>query len=169
MKTSVLKFNLIVLAFLVFQCSNDKDDNNNPSCSNPEGLLTYELANQWEEAYKNNQYVAINEALNTNGEYQDDREFLFSLEELKCYLEYVEDKGLEAGYQSSQMGIRVYLGAKNETNDPNFPPKTTVIFVPTVNPDGGFRTAMPSDTFYEAEPKNYGSSGRPPVELEPEG
>ena len=52
---------------------------------------------------------------------EDNRSILFSLEELKKYITYVETKNKEVD------GIRVYLASNKETN------LTTVFLNPTIN------------------------------------
>ncbi len=161
---------LCFTALLIINCSSDDDTTLEvgSTCNTPSGLLTYEIANQWEETYKENQYNYINTAVSnsTGADFLDNREFLFTLQELQCYLNYVEQQGAESGYSLDQMGIRVYLGAKADSI--NATPKTTVIFVPTVDEamTGGKIASGQRPTFSGAQPKNYGTSGTPPIELE---
>lgn len=163
MKNQIFIISILIIGIFLSCSKNDDDNNNNDDCS-PTGLLTYEEANTMEENYKTNQYAALSEAFAENGvAFSDKREFKYSVEELQCYLDYVKKLGNDNGIPVSQMGIRVYLGAKYE-NDEDTRPKTQVFFVPTVNSSS--RSIAPNETFYPAQPKDYGSSGRPPVELE---
>ncbi len=166
-KTLVMALPIIIFC----NCCNDDDNNTAKSAcegADPSGLLTYAEADQMEETFKSTQYAVISEyfAANNDGEFIDNREFWFPLEDLKCYFEYVENNASEAGYSISEMGIRLYLGAKQE-NDENTP-VTKIIFVPTAGSSDSRLASPVDDTFYGAAPKDYGSSGRPPKDLEPE-
>ncbi len=133
----------------------------------PVGLLSYDEAYTMENNYKNIQYetVALAFAKENGGTFTDNREFWFSIEEILAYLNYVTDKGTKEGLQVSNMGIRFFLGAKVEANQQT--PVTKLIFVPTAS-SNRTKTATPEDdTFYNAKPKDYGSSGRPPKTLKP--
>ena len=146
---------------ICFSCSQDDKPNDSNDCE-PDGLLTYKEADSLESNYKKYQYAAINQGLSTdNMEFLDNREFLFELDDLQCYLDYVRKAGADAGIPSSDMGIRVYLGARFEEGQER--PHTQVFFVPTANTAS--RSVSEGDTFYPVQPKDYGSSGKPPKEL----
>lgn len=169
MKTIFFKtFLLLTLSIFFINCTKENTDTNTNDECTPEGLMSYEEANLLEETYKDNQYALLSEYwADANGNlFQDNREFWYSLEDLKCYLKYVEDKGSEMGYSSSEMGIRVYLGAKLEEDSTH--PKTQIFFVATAgeNSDGSKSTMSETDNFYAADAKDYGSSGKPPIDYD---
>lgn len=162
-------FLLVALAILGFtNCtSNDDVKPQIEGCVEPTGLLSYAEANELEEKFKLNQYKDINIAGNiadpTFG--LDKREFWFSLEDLECYLNYVKQKGKESDLLPSNLGIRVYIGARDVVGQAY--PKSQVFFVPTFGNSASrsSRINESHNTFYGALPKDYGSSGQPPKEL----
>jgi len=70
----------------------------------------------------------------------DNRSVLFSLQEMKSYIDYLENQNGEIN------GIRVYLGSYDDTN------LTTVFLAPTIN--GADDTTL--------EVLNVGETGNPP-------
>ncbi|HLW33372.1 MAG TPA: hypothetical protein VKX40_14010 [Aequorivita sp.] len=78
---------------------------------------------------------------------QDTREFLFSVEELQEFLNYVT-----AGSTTPNPGIRIYFAAyDNETSD-----KATVFLAPTNGTNAG------AENNYNLRPFNRGIQGFPP-------
>lgn len=92
--------------------------------------------------------------LETRGEYikkemgtPDAFEFLFSIDELQQFIDYVK-----AGTTGHTPGVRIYLGAYNAaTND-----KATVFLVPTLG------ITADSENNYDLEVLNNGLQGIPP-------
>ncbi len=82
---------------------------------------------------------------------QDMSDFMWSLDELQEYLDYVKQESKKAGCNNP--GIRVFLGAYNDNNSTN----TTVFFAPTETDQIG------ADNNYDIEPFNFGTGGWPPT------
>lgn len=175
------RFNYILLsAGLLFagSCHNDDNSNNTGTstctieadCSMPDGIITRQQADEMEELYKANQYQYIN---NEIAPYMDNREVVFSLKELKSYIRYVES--LVPAEEVEDLGLRVYLGAKNVDEGGVMVPKTTVFFSPTTtgdleddNGEKGSTARFDPDNqvnIEEASILNYGTSGSVPVEF----
>ena len=83
--------------------------------------------------------------------FEDAREFLFSVEELQQFLDYVKSASLAEGINNP--GIRVYLGSY----DNNLNNKATVFFSATNGVDSG------AQNNYNVDPLNKGISGHPPT------
>lgn len=135
---------------------------------NTSGRITHEEANLLEENYKNFLYKGSRDSLRSaNGEsYQDNREVWFDLEELKNYINYVEQYGKDKNYED--LGIRVYLGSKGVKEDGKA--RTTVFFYGTGrNTNGAVQLKNGNGTIDPnlpgADGLNRGNSGMPPSDL----
>lgn len=131
----------------------------------PQQAISIEEANRLEEEFKQSRSRILNQALG----FEDTRDFWFSLDTLKKYIEYVEYEGKKMGKQN--LGIRVYFAAyPNNSNYPD-PGYSTVFLVPTAqgNPDlkvqGFFPIAPPNEPIDSLKALNYSMGGRPPNDL----
>ncbi len=82
--------------------------------------------------------------------YQDTREFIYSVDELQEYLNYVKEESKKQSIENP--GIRFYFSAYN--TDANN--KATLFLAPTEN------SAIGSNNNYAIKPFNHGGSGFPP-------
>lgn len=86
---------------------------------------------------------------NAQGE-EDQREIIYSVEELQEFLDYVKEESTAQGV--SNPGIRIYFAAYDNADSD----KATVFLAPTKG------SAVTSDNNYNIEPFNFGSGGWPP-------
>ena len=119
-------------------------------------------ANVLEEEYEATRGRIINDSLNII----DRRDFWFSLDTLKQYIEYVEQEAKKQGKKN--LGIRVYFAAyPKEGNYPD-PGFATVFMVPTAAAsDSGIKKGlMPippqNQNLDSINALNYGTGGIPP-------
>ena len=154
----------VALAVLLFkECEANK--NCNQEFEEPNGLITPEKANELEETYKANQFTILNEYLNVNGDVaEDNREVWFELDEIKNYINYVEEnaKNIESIDESGTLGLRIYFGAKQmalKRDKRDNIIRSTLFFVPTYRE--GLRAAESNKNINGINPLNYGSSGDP--------
>lgn len=118
MKTkSIITLSVIIILTLVVlgscnpQSDNGDDGNSNIVCTDTIGRITRAAAIVQQDFYVQNLHrTRLQSAVGVP--YEDNREFWFDLDELKCYIEYVERFGSDNGYNN--LGMRVYLGAKDE-------------------------------------------------------
>lgn len=94
----------------------------------------------------------------------------FSIEELKEYINFVEQEGKSKGIAVN--GLRIYFGAyaKNE-NNPNKSNLSTVFFIPTQSKNGALENefmAAPSSDITEIDGLNDGQYGNPPSAVYPQ-
>ncbi|MCH2490786.1 MAG: hypothetical protein MK211_11610 [Flavobacteriales bacterium] len=101
------------------------------------------LCNNWQTS----RAAAINQS---RGNQPDCCEFVFSVEELEEYLEYVKELSSDQGV--AKPGIRIYFGAYNDDQSNN----ATVVLVPTNG------TSKTSDNNYSIDPFNTVIGGFPP-------
>lgn len=120
MKTLLLKTAIFTLLLAtVFSCCC-------PSSPNPDGTITAAEAEAMANLYEANQYFYINE----NIEGQDNLSINFKMEDLEDFICLAKDEAGDQGFTS--LGLRVYLGAKNDTLEGGaIVPRTTVFFQPT--------------------------------------
>ena len=95
-------------------------------------------------------WVATRGAEITKAQGQDQREFIYSVEELQEFLDYVKDESAKQGIDAP--GIRIYFAAYNNAKSQ----KATVFLAPT---KGG---EIDSENNYSIDPFNWGSGGWPP-------
>lgn len=108
---------LIFLAIIVGACNfpsgGSGATNNETVCTDTLGRISKDDAIAMQDLYVSK--LHRKELPNLEGvSYEDNREFLFDIDALKCYIEYVESYGAANGYED--LAIRVYLGAKDEGN-----------------------------------------------------
>lgn len=166
MKKIIYLFSGLLLTTII-SCKND--DDKAPTfdgcvitvpCGEPEGLVSVAEAKAMEEAYKDMFYSLYNEG--TFPEYPGYngavRDIWFDLEELKRYIVYIENYAQANGHQD--LGLRVYLGAKNQVGqDGENYPRQTIFFVPTTLDTSG--AAPDNKNLLGAARLNYGHSGIP--------
>ena len=135
------------------------------SCNRPEPpaqVLSVEEANELEEEFVQTRWRVINDAFDI----KDARDFWFSLDSLKKYIEFVEFEAKKRGKED--LGIRVYFAAYPENSNYPNPGFSTVFMVPTAREESsGLKKG-----FFPVEPKNqnlnnipalnYGGGGFPP-------
>ena len=160
LKTPHLLLSLVCLiaVFLFSSCEEIIDP--------PQQSISFQQANNLEEEYKRTRAGIINDSLDI----VDTRDFWFSLETLKEYIDYVEQEAEEMGKEN--LGIRIYLGAYPQSaNYPN-PGFATVFFVPTsqVEESGLQKGFLPVDPVNQnidsINALNYGTGGIPPNDYE---
>ncbi|WP_114492943.1 hypothetical protein [Candidatus Ulvibacter alkanivorans] len=130
----------------------------------PQQTISAEEANTLEEEFKQTRAAIINDSLG----FEDTREFVFSLDSLKKYIEYVEHTADERGLEN--LGLRIYFAAYPENS--NYPDAgyATVFLVPTAqqqpsNVRQGFWPTQPNDENIEdIDPLNFSQGGRPPTD-----
>ena len=111
--------------------------------SKPLKCITVEEARQLQNNWVETRDLYIEEGLGST----DTREFLFSVEELQEFLDYVK-----AGTEKYTPGIRIYFAAYNS----NGSEKATVFLAPTLGVIAG------SENNYDLESLNRGVQGWPP-------
>ncbi|MFA7447545.1 MAG: hypothetical protein WCY77_03840 [Weeksellaceae bacterium] len=165
---------LATLLFTLNACKND-DDKPQPSsvcmievpCEDPVGLVSVADAKVMEDHYKNEFYGILNEI--KGGQYPGYdgpvRDIWFDLDELKQYIAYVENYAASNGY--SDLGLRVYMGAKDELGqDGQVYPRQTIFFVPTTRISDTGQGGVGQDGFQDQnllgiDRLNYGNAGIP--------
>jgi hypothetical protein len=112
--------------------------------SKPSNCITVVAARQLQDNWVATRAVDIERAMGT----VDTREFLFSVEELEQFLNYIK----ESSIGTTKPGVRIYFAAyDNHTSD-----KATVFLAPT----NGVTAGSPNN--YNLEPLNRSVSGFPP-------
>ena len=162
MKTNFNKMIFLLTVSLVFLGIYSCDDKKLP----PDQVISYERAKTLEQEFVLTRGQIINDSLGI----VDTREFWFSLDSLKSYIEYVE---YEAGKQKLlNLGVRVYFAAYPENDaDSHQPGYSTVFFVPTAQQKSsqikqGFAPIQVENENIEGlSPLNYGHGGIPPNDL----
>ena len=138
------------------------------SCEDPQApqqAITIDEADQLEEEFKRTRARILNDALG----FEDTRDFWFSLDTLKKYIEYVEYEGTKMG--KDNLGIRIYFAAYPDNSGYPDPGYSTVFLVPTAaeNPNNAVQGFMPiimeNQTIDDLKALNYSMGGRPPNDL----
>lgn len=112
--------------------------------SKPSNCITVAQARQLQDNWVVTRGSDIERAMGS----ADTREFLFSVEELQQFIDYVK-----AGSETANPGIRIYLGAyDNDVTD-----KATVFLAPTLGTTPGVANN------YDLEPLNKSIGGYPPL------
>lgn len=111
---------------------------------NSSSLITVEEARRLQQNWIETRADAIEKEMGA----EDGREFLFSLDELQKFLDYIKEKS-----KSKNPGIRIYLAAYNENNKKG----ATLFLAPT---DG---TSLDSSNDYTLKPLNRVMQGWPPL------
>jgi hypothetical protein len=135
-----------------------------PQVTPPKQGISYEEANTLEEDYIQTRYNVINAALG----YQDTREFWFSLDSLKRYIEYVEYEARNKDVKN--LGIRIYFAAYPQNSTYPDAGYSTVFLVPTAQKD----RSQVRQSFAPIQPiheniegilaLNYSQGGQPPTD-----
>lgn len=129
MKNLTSKSLLLIILILAFFLFKGCDNNQNCNCDYdiPQGLISDNTANAYEEAYKLKE-MQKNEIIAGAGypTINDNREVWFKLDEIENYIKYVKENADSLGLEN--LGLRVYFGAKEDTNGII---KNTAFFVPT--------------------------------------
>lgn len=113
--------------------------------SKPSNCITVAEARQLQDNWLATRAVDIERAMGS----ADTREFLFSVEELEQFLNYI--KATSVG--TANPGVRIYFAAyDNDTSD-----KATVFLAPT----NGITAGSPNN--YNLQPLNKGITGFPPT------
>ncbi len=147
----------VVVLLILFNVSCD------PQVTPPQQVISYDEANTLEEDYIVTRYRVINDALG----YDDTREFWFSLDSLKKYIEYVE---YEAKKQDlNNLGMRVYFAAYPKNSNYRDAGYSTVFLVPTTRKKTsplrqGFLPVLPENENIDGlKALNYSQGGQPPI------
>ena len=162
MKINSKKMIVLLAVSLLIAGISSCDDKKLP----PDQVISYEKAKTLEQEFVLTRGQIINDSLDI----VDTREFWFSLDSLKRYIEYVE---YEAGKQKlSNLGVRVYFGAypKNdaESHQPGY---STVFLVPTAQQrssqiiQGFAPTKSENENIEGLNALNYSHGGIPPNSL----
>ncbi len=131
----------------------------------PQQAISIEEADNLEEEFKRTRSRILDSALG----FQDTRDFWFSLDTLKKYIEYVEYEGKKMG--KDNLGIRVYFAAYPEDSNYPDPGYATVFLVPTAqaapNPlkQGFFPMPIENEVLDSLKAMNFSQGGRPPNDL----
>lgn len=128
--------------------------------NNISGLISVIEAKTLENYYKSEFYNPLNKMKSNDypGYSGAVRDIWFSIEELKNYIEYVEEYAAKKNY--SGLGLRVYLGAKDEKGIDNLDyPRQTVFFVPTAKTNQAGK--LTNTNLTGVERLNYGNAGHP--------
>lgn len=153
----VSTFSLFVLLMTAVSCEIKKEA--------PQQAISIEEADNLEEEFKRTRSRILDSALG----FQDTRDFWFSLDTLKKYIEYVEFEGKKMGKEN--LGIRVYFAAYPEDSNYPDPGFATVFLVPTAqaepNPlkQGFFPMPIENEVLDSLKAMNFSQGGRPPNDL----
>ncbi len=131
----------------------------------PAQSISFREAKALQREFIDTRSVILDEALG----FQDTRDFWFSLDTIKRYIEYVEYEAKKRGLED--LGIRIHFAAYSEPQDNDRYPYATVVLVPTApNYDTGIQKG-----FFPIEPDdepidsinslNFGHGGKPPKDL----
>ncbi|SRX54954.1 hypothetical protein [Aequorivita sp. CIP111184] len=113
--------------------------------SKPSNYITVAEARQMQDNWVATRAVDIEQAMGS----ADAREFLFTVDELQEFLDYIK----ASPSMGTQQGVRIYFAAyDNDTSD-----KATVFLAPTL----GVTASSPNN--YNLKPLNKGITGFPPT------
>jgi len=110
---------------------------------NSSSVISVEEARKLQQNWIDTRAAAIEKEMGM----EDGREFLFSLDELQKFLEYVKENS-----KSENPGIRIYLAAYNAKDKKG----ATVFLAPTKD------TSLHSENDYTLQPLNRAMQGMPP-------
>lgn len=131
----------------------------------PQQSISYEEAGALQLEFLRTRAQILNDSLG----FTDTRDFWFSLDTLKQYIEFVEQEASRMG--KSNLGIRIYFAAYPENSNYPQPGRATVFLVPTAqDADAGLKRGFfpmpPTDSNIDSIPAlNYGHGGQPPNDL----
>lgn len=153
---SLLSFFIVLILVVISASCESKVDP-------PKQTISYEMADSLENNFTATRSRVIRQYLG----YEDTRDFWFSLDSLKKYIEYVEYEAKKKNL--SNLGVRIYFAA--------YPPSnggidslgySTVFFAPTAQKETsplkqGFVPFSPTNENIEGiDALNYGGGGIPP-------
>lgn len=153
----VSTLSVIVLLLSVVSCEIKKEA--------PQQAISLDEADNLEEEFKQTRSRILDSALG----FQDNRDFWFSLDTLKKYIEYVEYEGKKMGKEN--LGIRIYFAAYPPQSNYPDPGYSTVFLVPTAeaapNPlkQGFFPMPVENEALDSLKALNFSQGGRPPNDL----
>ncbi len=133
--------------------------------SAPEQSISIEEAGRLQVEFIETRAAILNDSLG----FTDTRDFWFSLDTLKQYINYVEQEAAEMG--KTNLGIRVYFAAYPENSEYPQPGRATVFLVPTSLEEdsslkSGFLPIAPVNQNIDSiQALNYGHGGQPPNDL----
>lgn len=116
--------------------------------SKPTKCIPVDTAKNLQENWINTRQKAIDRAIGQ----EDSRSCFYTLDELREYLNYVEELSNEQNIDNP--GIRLYFAAYNDDSNK----KATIFLAPTVG------NTHNSENNYDIDPFNLGSSGFPPLD-----
>ncbi|NND63832.1 MAG: hypothetical protein HKN48_11650 [Flavobacteriaceae bacterium] len=131
----------------------------------PQQSIPIEEAEELQNEFIETRAGILNDSLG----FTDTRDFWFSLDTLKQYIEYVEQEAARLGKQN--LGIRIYFAAYPENSEYPQPGRATVFMVPTSLEDDptlkrGFLPIAPTNTNIDSiQALNYGHGGQPPNDI----
>lgn len=160
MKSSAKVFTMtmaMLLVVITFASCDEKEA--------PQQTISIEEASRLALEFRNTRAKILNDTLG----FEDTRDFWFSLDSLRKYLDYVEYNATKMGKKN--LGIRVYFAAypvNSNYEDAGF---STVFLVPTAQEansgikQGFFPMPPPNEPIDSLEAFNYSQGGRPPNDL----
>lgn len=113
-------------------------------------LISVEKARELQTNWNENQGKGI-----TGRGLRDVREFLFDLEDLQEYIDYVREKSQEQGIQNP--GLRIYLGAYADRK------KVSTVFLAPTKTVKSMELEEDVENNYEISPLNTVIGGYPPI------
>lgn len=142
MKLFNIMISLTMLSLLFVRCKGDHnqtDDNDGPSTEIPRPHMAIDLdeAIALYQNYGTNRVELIETYEDSLGQvenFQATRSLTFDFEELRQYMDYVEQEAKAAG--TNIKGLRVYLG-QYDLEGSNYPNSETVFFNPTMKTSDG--------------------------------
>ena len=158
---SCTKLLLVLLFFVQLFFLNSCEDDKLP----PQQTISQKYANTLEEEFKDTRASVINKHLG----YEDTREFWFSIDSLKKYIEYVEYESHKKGHD--KLGMRIYFAAYPANSDTPDPGYSTVFLVPTAQQknsaiqNGFFPIAPIQENIKDLKALNYSQGGKPPKDF----
>ena len=156
-KLLVCTITILLLVITVASCEHKKEA--------PEQAISLEEATRLENEFQNTRSQIIDSALGIT----DTRDFWFSIDTLKKYIEYVEYNGKKMGKKN--LGLRIYFAAYPENSNYPDPGYSTVFIVPTAEAEdsplrqGFFPIMLGNEVLDSLVALNYSQGGRPPNDL----
>ena len=117
----------------------------------PKKCITPDLARELEIRWQETRGFAINKELG----YEDSHQSVYTIEEIRDYLDYVEEKSNQQGIKNPK--ISIFLGAYDKTEKK--PSLTTMFLAPTKPDETNDERNEPN---YDIDPYNLGEIPWPP-------
>lgn len=125
----------------------------------PDNCISVEEARELHDNWKNTRHKHLNSCL----QFEDKREFTWSVEELEAYLKYVKQESKKQGIKNP--GIRIYNGAYSKGKCKMQRGYSTLFMVPTGSHAGESGKGISDmENNYKIAALNKGGSGHPPKE-----